>query len=347
MAEKTKAPLKLILFGEYAVTKGSLCIAIAIYKFARFNYVKENKNTSENKKENFFNNEKEKNDIYNIKIEKEEIIDINKEKDNIYTENKNSIKIIDKDGKSIDLSHLIENNNITLRINTDTRIGCGLGSSAAISVLLADFCYFKKFKINNSICNKNIEIKKVKNFKELNNSKKFISDKSLNPLNIAFKIDDYFHGNKSSGVDVSVSFFTGLIAYKNQKVLKLDYKFLNEYKILIYDSKIEKNTSALLKNVKLTDKNCDDINLITKKAYFLIQNKFKLEDLYFLIRKNQEILEEIGIVPDMMKKEILKLREMGVESKITGAGNGGHLFTIVDKNVIIEGWEEIEIYNKK
>ncbi|KAM0676550.1 Mevalonate kinase [Binucleata daphniae] len=88
------------------------------------------------------------------------------------------------------------------------------------------------------------------------------------------------------------------------------------------------------------------MGVIAEKAYKLIQSDFSLDQMHHLIKENHDLLYELGVVPAEMQKEVLRLRAKGIESKITGAGCGGHLFTIVDKNTEIDNWEEIEIYEE-
>lgn len=266
------------------------------------------------------------------------VLAINKFGKSQIKQNAKGILIIDKDKNIVDLSYFINNDEL-LEIYLDCRIGCGLGSSAAVSLILADYFIKNKNLLNN-------------NYKYLFNIKNKIVElgnndynKSDTLLDVALEIENIFHG-KSSGIDVTASYISGLLCYQNYKYYKMNSNYLLKYKILIYDSKIQKCTKNTVNNAQNKTGIYEKIMEISEKAEKLLQSHFYLADIYTLIRQNQELLEELGIVPEEMKNEIRKLRSVGIESKITGAGNGGHLFTVVDKNMKIDGWEEVTIYIK-
>jgi mevalonate kinase len=198
-----------------------------------------------------------------------------------------------------------------LFIVLDIPLGCGLGSSAVISVLFAGFQDW--------------------------------SSKIGTVLDKAMEYDGVFHGI-SSGVDVYVSFNGGLIKFRNKHGEKLQTEFLRKYKILIYDSKLPKKTSSVVKHSVHDKKRIyAEIEDVAIKAHGVITRDFELRELYPLIRRNQDLLEELGVCPEKMKHEIIGLRRMGIEAKVTGAGGGGHMFTIVEKDKCLKGWTEVQI----
>lgn len=275
-----KSPLKLILFGEHSVLIGGRCISVCINKYCVL-YMPEYK-----KKENCINL--------------------------LIKESNNPVFVfsVGKDSKVMSTS-----SNYNGIIDIQYFLGCGLGSSAAISILSSIALYHQK-KIN--FYNEKI-------FKE------------------ADTFEDIFHG-KSSGVDCATLRYGRMISFKNKKVKKMTAEYISMYKILIYNSNISKDTCKTIKqDLNNKQKNYEMLSVISEKAYELLSRPFKLCELYALIKKAQDIFEDLGVVPEKMKNEVRRLREQGIESKITGAGNGGHLFTIVKKSCSLENWEEVNI----
>ncbi|KAF7682588.1 Mevalonate kinase [Astathelohania contejeani] len=220
----------------------------------------------------------------------------------------------------VELTDSVKSNesNNDIIIELPLRFGCGLGSSAIVSLLLAG--YFNR-------SNKQIDINDKENDHIIKEATKF---------------ENIFHG-KSSGVDVSTSFHGGFISFKNMVIESLDTTFIRNFKIIIFDSKISKSTASVVNKCDITITIIDEIMNIAEDAYRLMSRPFKLEEIYTLIRKNQDLLEKIGVCPPEMKDEIIKMRKYNIEAKITGSGGGGHLITLVKPHLSFPGWEEVEI----
>lgn len=222
---------------------------------------------------------------------------------------KNEIIVIDAEGNHIDLigkcKHTVPG--FSKILSLEAPLGCGLGTSAAISLLLS-------------------------------------YGKPHNPdiLKEALEIENIFHG-KASGVDVMTCYTGGLISFKKGTVQKLPIHHLSQFKILIFNTKIPKNTEAAIKLGKHKKELYDGIGKVSEEAYKLLQRDFTLQELYKLIRKNQDLLEELGVCPKEIKDIVDKMREIGIEAKITGAGCGGHLVTVVKKEQEIPGWSSVSI----
>ncbi|KAK1350952.1 hypothetical protein CWI38_1273p0010 [Hamiltosporidium tvaerminnensis] len=292
---KISAPAKLILFGEYAVLKGSLCIVAAINKKG-------------------------------------------------YAEIRNgtgTITCTDINGRECNMKEItgeiLPKNDISIFLNL--RFGCGLGSSAVISVLLSSGKYLsEKYDLNK-------ENFISQNITEENKCNKAFEIEEKEVFENSIFIENIFHG-KSSGVDVAACFYGGLLCFKDKEIEKVDSKYLKRYKILIFDSKITRNVANVVKKCPVNinkDLILEEMSQISDKAARIISREFLLPEIYPLIRRNQELLEILGACPESMKNELLKIRKRGVEGKITGAGHGGHLFTIVENNISFEGWEEVKI----
>ncbi|AFN83794.1 mevalonate kinase [Encephalitozoon romaleae SJ-2008] len=217
--------------------------------------------------------------------------------------------VIDAEGNHINLiekyKHVVPG--FSKILSLEAPLGCGLGTSAAISLLLS---YGKT---------RNTDI-----------------------LKEALEIENVFHG-KASGVDVMACYTGGLISFKKGTVQKLPAHHLSRFKILIFNAKIPKNTEIAIRLGKRKKELYDEIGKVSEEAYKLLQREFTLQELYKLIRRNQDLLDELGVCPEEMKDVVDKMREIGVEAKITGAGCGGHLVTVVKKEQEIPGWRSVSI----
>ncbi|KAF9764586.1 putative mevalonate kinase [Nosema granulosis] len=283
---RPKCPLKLILFGEHAVLNGGRCIAVAINMYASMVDVK---------RSYFVRLEDKKYDYFHVSI---------------------------KDHKLKLVADIREECSV---ISVDTYFGCGLGTSASISLLLSFF--------------KNRSFLRFELVKDT-----VVQAKSI--LEQAQDFEHVFH-YKSSGVDVCTAYYGGLISFKEKTVEEMDYSYLKQFKILIYDSKISKQTGKVVKSEMNNKKNnISKLILLSEKVYNLLKGDFELRSLYKYIREAEDIYEDMGLVPDLMKDEVRRLRNLGIEAKISGAGRGGHLFTIVDKEMFLEGWQEVKIDQK-
>lgn len=206
-----------------------------------------------------------------------------------------------------DLGHVVPG--LSVNVSLEAPFGCGLGTSGAVSLLLS-------------------------------HSRNHQTTEEL--LMEAHRIENVFHG-RSSGVDILTCHTGGLISFKNMVVERLPVCYLSKFKILIFDSKIPKNTSAAIGVGKARTDLYTEIADVAEEAYRLLQSSFTLEEVYILIRRNQELLDKLGVCPDEMRREIHRMRAMGMEAKITGSGCGGCLMTIVDKATEIPGWTPVSI----
>ncbi|AFM99074.1 mevalonate kinase [Encephalitozoon hellem ATCC 50504] len=194
-----------------------------------------------------------------------------------------------------------------LTLSLDAALGCGLGTSAAISLLLS-----------------------------------YAKARSPDILEEALEMENAFHG-KASGVDVMACYTGGLISFRKGVVERLSIHHLSQFKILIFNTRIPKNTESAIRLGRRKKELYGEIGKVSEEAYKLLQREFTLEELYRLIRKNQDLLDELGVCPREIKDIIDKMREIGIEAKITGAGCGGHLLTVVKKEQEIPGWTSVSI----
>lgn len=240
------------------------------------------------------------------------------------------IRLCDANGETFDLDQKLGMNipGKDLSIRFDVPIASGLGTSAITSILLS--AAIKLDEDNNDISGF---------------VKESVNQVPLDVLSRAHAFEDIFHGI-ASGADVSTSYFGGFIYFKEGFIKRISPKGFFEYKIVIRDSKIKKCTSKVIQTIHHVNsaKIYERIKNIAEQAYELLNDTFHLWEIYELIRANQECLEELGIVPNEMKAEVRRLRERGIESKITGAGCGGFMFTVIRKNDYIDNnWNDVDV----
>ena len=266
------APAKVILSGEHSVVYGRPALVCAINKQLSFSL-------SEDK---FLDKKKtDKNEEKIVKLIEKNVVSYLKENKFAYHQKKYSFKI-----------------------GSEIPVGCGLGSSAALSV--AATAGFLKFLTG-------------KDF-----SKEVINE-------LAYQVETYFHQNPS-GVDNTASCFGGLIFYRKEFEFLKNISFFN-FKIpttfplyLIDSGKPKEKTKEMVKmvlekykkNPSFIESILFDMEKTTKKMVLSIikadKNLFQQSLL-----DNEIFLEMLGVVSSKTKKLLQKLSSFGV-GKITGAG---------------------------
>ncbi len=196
---------------------------------------------------------------------------------------------------------------LEITIDSDIPIGVGLGSSSACCVAAA-----------NSICGL---------FKELSSEE--ILKMSIEAEKTIFP--------DTSGADCTVCTYGGIIEYPS--IEKIDNTFgLN---LLIANSMIPHNTKNSVEKVNKFKENDEE------RFSELCHKETKLIDEVIVAMKNndtttfglkmsenQKYLEEIQVSNDTIDGMISSLNEISLGSKITGAGDGGCIITLVkDENV--------------
>ena len=198
-------------------------------------------------------------------------------------------------------------NGLEITIDSDIPVGVGLGSSSACCVAAA-----------NSICGL---------FKELSSEE--ILKMSIEAEKTIFP--------DTSGADCTVCTYGGIIEYPS--IEKIDNTFgLN---LLIANSMISHNTKNSVEKVNKFKENDEE------RFSELCHKETKLIDEVIVAMKNndattfglkmsenQKYLEEIQVSNDTIDGMISSLNEISLGSKITGAGDGGCIITLVkDENV--------------
>jgi mevalonate kinase len=265
------APAKVILSGEHSVVYGHPALVASIDKRLYFSL----------SEKDFFNKKKDEKSKKIVKLIEKTVVS--------YLE-KNKISYHQK--------------KYSFKIESEIPVGCGLGSSAALSVA-ATACFLKFFT--------------GKNF----------SKKTINQL--AYQIETYFHQNPS-GVDNTTSCFGGLIYYRKEFEFLKNISFFN-FKIpknflfyLIDSGRPEEKTKEMVKmvfekykkNPSFFENIFFDMEKTTKKMVLAIkeENKNLFQEA---ILDNEIFLEMLSIVSSNTKKLLQRLSAFGV-GKITGAG---------------------------
>lgn len=202
--------------------------------------------------------------------------------------------------------------NLTIGIDSQIPIGCGLGSSAAFAVAVTAAIF---------------------EFLRLPRSRRKTNE-------IAYEVEKKQHGTPSGG-DNTVSTYGGFLLYRKEteafKVFSsLKTKIFPQI-FLINSGKPEESTGEMIKQVKdfisksplRAEKIFREIEKITRDFLRFLSGEG--QNFGNLIRTNESYLEELGVVSDKTKTLIRKIESLGGSAKISGAGgfkgNSGIIIT--------------------
>ena len=199
-------------------------------------------------------------------------------------------------------------NGINIEIQSDIPIGAGLGSSSACCVAAAA-----------SISNL---------FSELG--------KNL-VLKIAIEAEQTIFPN-TSGADCTVSVFGGIIAYQKDsgyKILETDH----EFNFIVINSKKPHSTSIVVnrvnkfksENEKIFRELCGEETRLIDKVINSLET-FDLKTIGKCMSQNQIFLEQLGVSNEQLLEIIKLIEKETFGAKITGAGDGGCIIALTDKN---------------
>ena len=207
---------------------------------------------------------------------------------------------------------VISNNNfdegISIKIESDIPIGAGLGSSSACCVAAAA-------SVSNLFNNTN--------------------EKEI--LELAIQAEKTIFPN-SSGADCTVSVYGGIIEYQRERGFsKINAE--NEFNFLIINSEQVHATDKVVERVKKFKEENEDIfselcseeeRLITKALDSMKNND--LEIIGKCMAQNQIFLEQIGVSNDELLLIIKEIEKITLGAKITGAGDGGCIIALTEKD---------------
>ncbi|MBL7150730.1 mevalonate kinase [Candidatus Microgenomates bacterium] len=181
-------------------------------------------------------------------------------------------------------------NNLKIKIKSEIPINRGMGSSAALSVAMIGGV----FRWFNREWDKNLIYK------------------------IAHKIERKQHQN-SSGCDISISLFGGLIIFQKGKIKKLDFTDLPNF-ILLDSGQAVESTGEMVSRVSAKSQNfLNKMGDITLRLIEVLK-KGKPDGFKNLILENERLLEKLGVVGEKAKKIIREIEDLGGAAKICGAG---------------------------
>jgi mevalonate kinase len=299
------APAKIILFGEHFVVYNQPVILASINKRLKIECkIEVESNKAINLETNNFGKR-----IYPLSIIKNSNQDI--VNDFFYP----IIYILRKM-----VYHNTEHYGITIKIISEIPYGVGLGSSAALCV--AGVAAISRL------------YKRLKNKDEI--------------LDIAIETERILHKN-SSGADCVVSTYGGLLYYhKDSNVKTLRFSNLS---FIIINTGLKHSTGDLVSLVnRFRKNNLREFNVISNKYSRICGRAIKaleegnLLSIGKLMNENQILLEKIGVsTPEVNKIINLSIKYGAIGSKLTGAGGGGCVLSLIhpsDKDYFVSKMEK-------
>ncbi|KAA2279731.1 mevalonate kinase [Candidatus Nitrosocosmicus agrestis] len=213
----------------------------------------------------------------------------------------NGVEVIQKDPKK---------GKFIIKLDSQLPLGGGLGSSSAFCVALAaSFVYYNQRVIDKvKICKTSIDAEKLIN------------------------ID-------TSGADCTVSTFGGLGRYdKKYGYTRIDSQ-CSDIEFLVVDTGNAHDTYTMIQKVsKIKENNptmfsevCDSYSVIYQEGLKCLQEN-NLERLGILLSKNHALLSKLSVSNNIIEKIVDICQSHGAfGTKITGAGGGGCIISLIDK----------------
>ncbi|OLC36736.1 MAG: mevalonate kinase [Thaumarchaeota archaeon 13_1_40CM_4_38_7] len=201
-----------------------------------------------------------------------------------------------------------ENKGIEIVLESEVPAGIGLGSSSAVCVAVTA-------SVNGL-------------FERL--SKQEVVKRAIEAERIIFK--------ETSGADTSVSTFGGLMIYgTNSGFQEISSK--NDLDLVIANSSQVHNTKEIVRQVRtFKEKNVDFFDQLCKQEDEIVNEalsalkKNDLNTLGLLMSKNQDLLQEIKVSTKQIDLLIREAKKTSYGAKITGAGVGGCIISLVDNS---------------
>jgi mevalonate kinase len=209
---------------------------------------------------------------------------------------------------------------LRIRIESELPVGVGLGSSAAISVMLA------------GILRSVIRETTMKEISALD--RKWVFEKALS-------VEQRFH-NKSSGVDCYVSTYGGLVYFGGLTGSARATSIKNHpLPLFLINTRKGHETSELVSHVRrLSTSRSDYFTKLTTDASAICASGVRaigrgsLEEVGQLMTENHRLLRDIGVSNKEIEKIIGVCCRFGsLGAKITGAGGGGCILVLARSEV--------------
>jgi len=143
---------------------------------------------------------------------------------------------------------------------------------------------------------------------------------------------------QNSGADSSVSTFGGLVSY-DLKDGFVDIVSRNDLSFIISNSAQVHNTQDIVRQVRnFKEKNENLFNELCREETDIVDNaisslkKNNLNELGSLMLKNHDLLKQIGVSTEKIDLLVQEARRTSYGAKITGAGGGGCVISLVDNS---------------
>lgn len=234
-------------------------------------------------------------------------------------------------------------------VKSDVPVGAGLGSSASYSVVVATSLLVTAC----AICPETI-LKMTTQSSQSKSSAKTDSLKLINKW--AYEGEKIMHGNPS-GIDNTMSTFGGFLQFQSGKIENLDR--VPELKILLVNTNVPRSTKAMVSGLKKRYEEMPCVyepifSAMGAMAIKCVQVLGKLGDqsqtssfetdermhsfqiLEKLIDLNQELLRAVDVSHPTVDKVCEKTKEYACHSKLTGAGGGGCVVTLIKEGVTLD-----------
>ena len=197
---------------------------------------------------------------------------------------------------------------IEIKIESDIPLGAGLGSSSACCVAGAAAI-----------------------------SKLFSEKTKEEILELAIEAEKTIFKN-TSGADCTVCTYGGIIEYEKEKDF-IKIKSEPNFHLIIANSNIKHSTESIVSKVKQFknedterfSKLCNDESKLIEDVLQLLKEN-NIQKLGQKVVQNQKYLETIGISNEKLKDMIKIGQESSFGTKITGAGDGGCVFSLTDES---------------
>jgi mevalonate kinase len=197
---------------------------------------------------------------------------------------------------------------IEIKIESDIPLGAGLGSSSACCVAGAAAI-----------------------------SRLFSMKTKEEILELAIEAERTIFEN-TSGADCTVCTYGGIIEYEKEKGF-IKIKSEPNFDLIITNSNIKHSTESIVSKVKQFknedterfSKLCNDESKLIEDVLQLLKEN-NIQKLGQKVIQNQKYLETIGISNEKLKDMIKIGQESSFGTKITGAGDGGCVFSLTDES---------------
>lgn len=307
---KTMSPGKVILFGEHFVVYGYPSLIASIDKYFKVTVRRPSLYKGEIRIESNLG-------FTSVKYRGGEItispMSLDTKFVNIVTKLYTIIDYLINNEKMIskELAETYKEEGLFIKLESDLPPGGGLGSSSAFCVALCGSLYYAEHNNldQNNICNQSINAEKLIN------------------------ID-------TSGADCSICSFGGFGTFDKINGFKRLSADMDDYQFLIINSGVAHDTYSMVERVSKFKKNNSDLFDQFCKSYLQIYEEGiktiqsqNINHLGILINQNHELLSKLTISNTLIEKIVETCNGFGaLGTKITGAGGGGCVLSLIDRS---------------